>query len=80
MILPIRCFTCGKLIAHQWEEYEKCVSMGEDPARVLDDMGFRRFCCRRMILTHVDLTEMIVGNNHNRSRDSEEAPQATEEE
>ena len=22
MIIPIRCFTCGKLIAHLWEEYE----------------------------------------------------------
>ena len=22
MIIPIRCFTCGKLIAHLWEKYE----------------------------------------------------------
>ena len=22
MIIPIRCFTCGKLIAHLWESYE----------------------------------------------------------
>ena len=23
MIIPIRCFTCGKLIAHLWEHYEE---------------------------------------------------------
>ena len=21
MIIPIRCFTCNKIIAHKWEEY-----------------------------------------------------------
>ena len=23
MIIPIRCFTCNKVIAHLWEEYNK---------------------------------------------------------
>ncbi len=36
-----------------WKEYDHRVNnMGEDPNIVLDDMMFRRFCCRRMFLSH----------------------------
>ena len=33
----------------------KSVKMGEDATTVLDDMGFERYCCRRMIVAHADL-------------------------
>ena len=55
MIVPIRCFTCGKVIGHLYEEFETRVKNGEDPGKVLDDLGLERYCCRRMLLTHVDL-------------------------
>ena len=29
MIIPIRCFSCGKPIAHLWEEYKERVAKGE---------------------------------------------------
>jgi len=31
MIIPIRCFTCGKLIGDKWEEFAERVRAGEDP-------------------------------------------------
>lgn len=26
MIIPIRCFTCGKVLADKWEYYDKCAN------------------------------------------------------
>ena len=48
MIIPVRCFTCGRVVGSAYPEYVKRVSMGEDPKAVLDDLGFERYCCRRM--------------------------------
>lgn len=60
MIIPVRCFTCGKLIADKWEEFAMRVKAGEDPAEVLDSLGLKRYCCRRMILSHVDIIDEIL--------------------
>jgi len=32
----------------------------EDPGEVLDDLGIKRYCCRRMILTHAELMDEIA--------------------
>ena len=60
MIFPIRCFSCGKPIGHLWEEYEKRVKNGENPGKVLDDLGVTRYCCRQVFLGHVQLIEKIA--------------------
>lgn len=68
MIIPVRCFTCGKVISEVYEQYkvrkeayDKAVKAGdkpkETPKQILDDLGVDRYCCRRMILTHVDLLQ-----------------------
>lgn len=57
MIIPIRCFTCGKVIGNVYEVYKDRTDRGEDPGEVLDDLGIERYCCRRMILTHQDLID-----------------------
>jgi len=50
MIIPIRCFTCGKLIGDKWEEFIKRV----------DDLGIKRYCCRRMLLSHVEIIDDLI--------------------
>ncbi|MFH1786401.1 MAG: DNA-directed RNA polymerase subunit N [archaeon] len=60
MIIPIRCYTCGKPVAHLWEDYKRRVDAGEDAKKVLDDLGVDRYCCRRMLLTHVNLIEEVM--------------------
>ena len=57
MIIPVRCFSCGKPIGHLWEEYQKRVKKGEEPKKVLDELGLDRFCCRSIFLGHVELME-----------------------
>jgi DNA-directed RNA polymerase subunit N len=46
-------------VGHLWEEYQKRVKAGEDPEKVLDDLGLERYCCRGLFLGHVDLTKKI---------------------
>lgn len=60
MLFPVRCFTCGAPIGHLWEEYEKKVKAGEDPGKVLDDLGVKRYCCRRMFLSYVDVSKEVL--------------------
>ncbi len=60
MIIPVRCFTCGKLIGDKWEPFKERVEAGEDPGKVLDDLGITRYCCRRMLISHVDLMGQVV--------------------
>ncbi|MCD6260611.1 MAG: DNA-directed RNA polymerase subunit N [Thaumarchaeota archaeon] len=60
MMFPIRCFTCGALIADKWEEYERRVEAGEDPGKVLDDLGIKRYCCRRMFLSHYEYFDEVI--------------------
>jgi len=50
MLIPVRCWSCGKVIAHKYEEYKEAVVNGEDAAIVLDNLGMERYCCRRMLL------------------------------
>ena len=59
MIIPVRCFSCGKVVGHLWEEYRKRVDGGEDSKKVLNDLGLERCCCRALFLGNVDLIKKI---------------------
>jgi DNA-directed RNA polymerase subunit N len=60
-MVPVRCFTCGTVIGEHWEEYKRrTVEDGEDPEAVLDDLGIDRHCCRRMIVSHKDLVDIVA--------------------
>jgi len=60
MMIPIRCFTCGGVVAHKYEEYTKRVKDGESPDKVLDKLGVKRYCCRRMFLGHVNSIDEVI--------------------
>ena len=76
MIIPIKCFTCGAVLADKYRYYLKEVvekKMANDQrservvyltnenfdktaeGEVLDQLKLYRPCCRRHMLTHVDL-------------------------
>lgn len=60
MIIPVRCFSCGKVVGDKWEFYAQRVEAGETPKDVLDDLGVTRYCCRRMLLSHVEIIDEIL--------------------
>jgi len=60
MMKPIRCFTCGKLLGDKYEDFDKRVQKGESPEAVLNELGVKRYCCRRMLLTSVDLMDEVM--------------------
>ena len=76
MIIPIKCFTCGNVLADKYRYYqnevrglkiesglkvEKVVYLSKEnkdktpEGVVLDRLGLRNVCCRRHMLTHVDI-------------------------
>ena len=72
MIIPIRCFTCSKIIANKYEKYVELVKERNkdnkyinnqdesiDNSDIFKKLKLKRYCCRRMILTHVDLVHTL---------------------
>lgn len=76
MIIPVKCFTCGKVLANKYRYYEREVrktnmanggntdevvylteeNKDKTPSgEVLDMLKLNKICCRRHILTHVDI-------------------------
>jgi DNA-directed RNA polymerase subunit N (RpoN/RPB10) len=83
MIIPIRCFTCGKTLADKYDFYiEETRKLSTDPdapstskpisqkktmkhfdnirtGPIMDKLGLTRYCCRRHLLTTVDMMDTI---------------------
>jgi len=76
MIIPVKCFTCGNVLADKYRYYqsqvrqmkiqkgvdiEKVVYLTKDTMTktpegiVLDNLNLTNVCCRRHMLTHVDI-------------------------
>lgn len=76
MIIPIKCFTCGNVLADKYLYYikevrqikmnngmntEEVVYLDEEKmektpeGKVLDRLNLTKMCCRRHMLTHVDI-------------------------
>jgi len=76
MIIPVKCFTCGKVLGDKYLYYLKKVrelkveqkldeneviyltettTQKTPEGKTLDDLGLFKLCCRRHMLTHVDI-------------------------
>lgn len=60
MIIPVRCWSCGFPVGAFYEDYKKRVEKGEEAGKVMDSLGVKRYCCRRMLLGQVDMLEHIA--------------------
>ncbi len=59
-VVPVRCFTCGAVIGDKWDEFTKRVKEGQDPGMVLNELGVKRYCCRSMLLSHVNIFDEVL--------------------
>ena len=60
MLVPVRCFTCGNVVADKFDEYQNRIKSGEEPAKILDSLGIERYCCRRMMLTTLETIQQVI--------------------
>ena len=92
MIIPIRCFTCNKVLASKYGKYKELIQVenerrllaqqpkldnilsGDDITidntthsseitilykNIFEQIGVERYCCKRCIISHVDLIDKI---------------------
>ncbi len=59
MIVPVRCFSCGKVVGSKWDEYQKLLEEGKSAKDALDAVGLERFCCRGVLLSHVESIDIV---------------------
>lgn len=76
MLIPVKCFTCGEVLADKYRWYqtevrkikmtkdmtiEKVVYLTKEntektpEGEVMDKLKLTKYCCRRHMLTHVDI-------------------------
>ena len=51
--------SCGRPVAHLWEEFKERTEKGEDAGKVLDSLDVERYCCRSVFLGQVDKLELV---------------------
>lgn len=59
-LIHVRCFTCGKVTGNMWESYQNMLTEGIESPEALDRLGLKRYCCRRILLTHADLIDKLL--------------------
>lgn len=59
ILVPIRCLSCGKVIAQLWAKYKERIEKGEDGKKVLDSLGLVRYCCRQTFMGNIDLLKEV---------------------
>ena len=59
MIIPVRCFTCGKVIGNKWQKFLDIIVQHKTPLQAFQELKIERYCCRRMLLTHVNLIDYL---------------------
>tara|TARA_B100000678_G_C17779036_1_gene329946 strand:- start:148 stop:339 length:192 start_codon:yes stop_codon:yes gene_type:complete len=60
MLIPVRCFSCNKIIGGFYEAFIERKENGEDPAEIMDDLGIERYCCRKIFVSHLDLIDELL--------------------
>lgn len=60
MLIPVRCFSCGGVVADKYYEFTAQVQEGQDPKEVLDKLGLSRYCCRRMVLSQRGFLDEVI--------------------
>ena len=65
MLLPVRCFSCNYVICSKYNKY-KLLQLDDIPVKeIFEQLNIKRYCCRRMFLSHNDniMDDLL---NHNK--------------
>ena len=59
-MIPVRCFTCNKILGRYEETFKKYTGREEE---FFQEFGFTRYCCRKILLTHVDIFQTALSHH-----------------
>jgi DNA-directed RNA polymerase subunit N len=60
MMIPVRCFSCGFPVGAFYKEFKEATAAGKKPGKVMDKLGVKRYCCRRMLVGQVDVIDEVA--------------------
>lgn len=78
-MIPIRCLSCNKILAHYYDEIENIRYSNETPdVSFFHKNNIKRYCCKKILLTYVDIYKPslinIQNNNYYECRENIEIP------
>lgn len=60
MIIPVRCYTCGKVMGDKWNIYQKKINEGKNHEEIFRELKVNRYCCKIILKSHVNLIDKIL--------------------
>jgi len=61
MLIPVRCFSCNKVIANKYNIYKLLTQDNEYiPDEAFKKINVNRYCCKRMLLSHKDFIDKLL--------------------
>ena len=59
MIIPVRCFSCNKIIGNLGESYNNLRAKNTKSEEIYEKLGITRICCKRMLMTYCNLSDDV---------------------
>ena len=59
-MLPVRCFSCGKVLGGFSNRIESMKKEGKTNLEIFEILKIERYCCRRMIMSSVDISQIAL--------------------
>lgn len=63
MLIPVRCYTCGKVTGNKWSHYNDLCKEGKTQEEAFQLLGLKRYCCKRILLGHIDIIDTLMAYN-----------------
>jgi DNA-directed RNA polymerase I, II, and III subunit RPABC5 len=65
MIIPVRCYTCGKVTGNKWDHYNDLLNSGKTQPEAFEILNLKRYCCKRILLGNVDIMTTLMSYDPN---------------